>query len=190
MSPPNVIFPGQINSCHSILFISFHLNAMIHAVPSACKDVTHLISFRFGFLAILVGNMNIIYRELGLNRVFARLQVEEIWNCCRIRPPDRSHGLMVIVVSSEGRHHLNIKWKYCHFSKSNPLAQEGLSCPIWLDLFLDFQTTTILSGFISVVTRVHTEPSPASLTGPGSVSCVCSGYWLITQVGTLEDEIV
>ena len=116
---------------------------MIHAVPSACKDVTHLISFRFGFLAILVGNMYIIYRELGLNRVFARLQVEEIWNCCRIRPPDRSHGLMVIVVSSEGRHHLNIKWKYCHFSKSNPLAQEGLSCPIWLDLFLDFQTTTI-----------------------------------------------
>ena len=84
---------------------------MIHAVPSACKDVTHLMSFRFGFLAILVGNMNIIYRELGLSRVFARLQVEEIWNCCRIRPPDRSHGLMVIVVRSEVRHHLTKKIK-------------------------------------------------------------------------------
>ena len=105
---------------------------MIHAVPSACKDVTHLISFRFGFLAILVGNMYIIYRELGLNRVFARLQVEEIWNCCRIRPPDRSHGLMVIVVSSEGRHHLTTnkyKVKILSFFKIKPTCTGGVIVP-------------------------------------------------------------
>ena len=102
MLRPNVIFPRQINSCRSILFISFHLNAMIHAVPShdkTRKDTTHLVSFRLRFLAILGGN---IYT--GFNESFCQNSGrEEIWNCCRIRPPNHSHGLMVKVVTSEGR---------------------------------------------------------------------------------------
>ena len=129
-----------------------------------------------------------MYRELGLNRVFAGLQVEEIWNCCRVQPSDRSHGPIVIVVRSEGRHHLKTNMtKVFKFipSKSNPLAQEGLLCPFDWSCFLIFKQ--LLSGFISVVPRVHTEPSPACLTGPGSVSCVSAQ--VIDLSHRLEDEI-
>ena len=125
--------------------------------------------------------MYIIYRELGLNRVFARLQVEEIWNCCRIRPPDRSHGLMVIVVRSEvSETSSNEKNKvkimsFKLYFKDYKKVTRGVTVPNLTGPVSGF-FRQLLSGFISVVTRVHTEPSPASLTGPGSVSCVCSGY--------------
>ena len=86
-----------------------------------------------------------------------------------------------------------LKWKYYQSSclSQNHLEERGLGllCPVLLDRWLDFQEATIQFLFpLSHASTLCTQWTiPRLLTRLGSVSRVCSGYWLITQV---ESEIV